>query len=184
MTYALDAHDGRLLWKTKIEGLLHISNSAALYDGRLFVPIAGTETFAGSNPDYECCRSRGGVAAFDANTGKILWKVHSITEPLKKLGENARGKVRWGPAGASVWNTPTIDAKRKRIYIGTGNNYGPIAAHTSDSILALNMKVEPWFGVTRSSRATPLWSVAVIPIPQAVIAPRSWGRIGILVDPP
>jgi polyvinyl alcohol dehydrogenase (cytochrome) len=139
MTYALDAHDGKLLWKTKIEGLLHISNSAALYDGRLFVPIAGTETFAGTNPDYECCKSRGGVAAFDANTGKMLWKVDSIPEPLRSLGENSRGKQRWGPAGASVWNTPTIDAKRKRIYVGTGNSYGVIAADTSDSILALNM---------------------------------------------
>jgi len=139
MTYALDAHDGKLLWKTKIEGLLHISNSATLYDGRLFVPIAGTETFAGTNPDYECCKSRGGVAAFDANTGKMLWKVDSIPEPLRSLGETSRGKQRWGPAGASVWNTPTIDAKRKRVYVGTGNSYGVIAADTSDSILALNM---------------------------------------------
>jgi polyvinyl alcohol dehydrogenase (cytochrome) len=139
MTYALDAQDGKLLWKTQIQGLLHISNSAALYDGRLFIPIAGTETFAGTMPDYECCRSRGGVAALDANTGKLLWKVDSIPEPLRSMGENSRGKQRWGPAGASVWNTPTIDAKRKRIYVGTGNSYGVIAADTSDSILALNM---------------------------------------------
>jgi polyvinyl alcohol dehydrogenase (cytochrome) len=139
MTYAVDAQDGKLLWKTKIDGLLHISNSAALYDGRLFVPIAGTETFAGTNPDYECCRSRGGVAAFDANPGKLLWKVDSIPELLRSLGENSHGKQRWGPAGASVWNTPTIDAKRKRIYVGTGNSYGVIAADTSDSILVLNM---------------------------------------------
>jgi polyvinyl alcohol dehydrogenase (cytochrome) len=46
----------------------------------------------------------------------------------------------WGPSGASVWNTPTIDAKRKRVYVGTGNSYGPLAAETSDSILALNME--------------------------------------------
>jgi len=140
MAYALDAHDGKLLWKTKIEGLLHISNSTAYYDGRLFVPIAGTETFAPTNPDYECCRSRGGVASLDANTGKLLWKVDSIPEPLRPLGENSRGKRRFGPAGASVWNTPTIDAKRKRIYVGTGNSYGILAADTSDSILALNME--------------------------------------------
>jgi polyvinyl alcohol dehydrogenase (cytochrome) len=38
-----------------------------------------------------------------------------------------------------VWNTPTIDPKRKRIYVGTGNSYGPVAAETSDSILALSM---------------------------------------------
>jgi polyvinyl alcohol dehydrogenase (cytochrome) len=139
MTYALDARDGKLLWKTKVEGLLHISNSAAFYDGRLFVPIAGTETFAAMNPDYECCRSRGGLAALDANTGKLLWKIDSIAEPLRKYGENKNGKALWGPSGASVWNTPTIDARRRRVYIGTGNSYGPFAAETSDSILAVNI---------------------------------------------
>jgi len=139
ITYALDAQDGKLLWKTKIEGLLHISNSAALPDGKLFVPIAGTETFAPMNPNYECCRSRGGVAAFDANTGKILWKTDSIAEPLKVIGENEKGKQVWGPSGASVWNTPTIDLKRKRVYAGTGNSYGPDPADTSDSVLAFDM---------------------------------------------
>ena len=139
MTYALDAHDGKLLWKTRIEGLLHISNSAALYDGRLFVPIAGTETFAPMNPQYECCRSRGGLAALDANTGRILWKIDTIAEPLRQYGETKNGKALWGPSGASVWNTPTIDTKRKRVYIGTGNSYGPFAAETSDSILAVNI---------------------------------------------
>ncbi|HEY7389622.1 MAG TPA: PQQ-binding-like beta-propeller repeat protein [Bryobacteraceae bacterium] len=139
MTYALDAQNGKLLWKSQIDGLLHISNSAALYDGKLFVPIAGTETMSGANPNYECCRSRGGLAALDANTGKILWKVDSIPEPLKQLGENPKGKQLWGPSGASVWNTPTIDAKRKLVYVGTGNSYGPVAAETSDSILAFNI---------------------------------------------
>jgi polyvinyl alcohol dehydrogenase (cytochrome) len=59
---------------------------------------------------------------------------------LKRLGENQKGTQLWGAAGASVWNTPTVDAKRKRIYVGTGNSFGPIAADTSDSILALSME--------------------------------------------
>src|ERR1700679_4354985 len=79
------------------------------------------------------------VAALDANTGKVLWLTQSIQEPLRELGENSSGKQRWGPAGASVWNTPTVDAKRGLIYAGTGNNFGRIAAATSDSILALRM---------------------------------------------
>jgi polyvinyl alcohol dehydrogenase (cytochrome) len=137
--FAIDAQDGKQLWKTSIEGLVNISNSSAYYDGRLYVPITGTETLSGADPKYECCRSRGGVAALDANTGKIIWKVDSITEPLRKIGVNSAGTQLWGPAGAGVWNTPTIDPKRKRIYVGTGNSYGPIAAETSDSILALSM---------------------------------------------
>lgn len=138
--YALDAHDGKLLWKTQIRtGLNNLSATAAFYNGRLYVPMSGTETLVGADLNYECCKSRGAVAAMDANTGKVVWVTQSIPEPLRTLGENANGKQRWGPAGASVWNTPTVDAKRGLIYVGTGNNFGRLAADTSDSILALRM---------------------------------------------
>ena len=138
--YALDAHDGKLLWKMQIrDGLNNLSATAAYHDGRLYVPMSGTETLVGGDLNYECCRSRGAVAALDANTGKVLWRTQSIEEPLRTLGENSKGKQRWGPAGASVWNTPTVDAKRGLIYVGTGNNFGRIPAATSDSILAIRM---------------------------------------------
>ena len=71
---------------------------------------------------------------------KCCGVTQSVQEPLRELGENAKGKQRWGPAGASVWNTPTVDAKRGLIYVGTGNSFGRIAAATSDSILALRME--------------------------------------------
>src|SRR6202167_741350 len=138
--YALDAQDGKLLWKTQVRtGLNNLSATAAYHDGRLYVPMSGTETLVGADLNYECCKSRGAVAALDANTGKVRWVTPSIPEPLRQLGENANGKQRWGPAGASVWNTPTVDAKRGLIYGGTGNSFGRIAAATSDSILALRM---------------------------------------------
>jgi polyvinyl alcohol dehydrogenase (cytochrome) len=139
--YALDARDGKLLWKTQVRtGLNNLSATAAYHDGRLYVPMSGTETLVGADPNYECCQSRGAVAALDANTGKVLWRTQTIQEPLRQLGENTNGKQRWGPAGASVWNTPTVDAKRGLIYVGTGNNFGRIPASTSDSILALRME--------------------------------------------
>ena len=130
---------GRQLWRTEINGLHNVSASSTLHDGRIYVPLAGTETLIGASPNYECCRSRGGVAALDANTGRMLWKVDSIPEPVRRLGDTTTGKPLWGPSGASVWNAPTVDAKRRRIYVGTGNSYGPVAADTSDSILALDM---------------------------------------------
>lgn len=137
--YAVDAQDGKLLWRSEVKGLHNVSASSTLYDGRLYIPLAGTETLSGANPDYECCRSRGGVAALDANTGRLLWKVDSIREPVRRLGDNASGRPLWGPSGASVWNAPTVDPKRRRVYVGTGNSYGPVVADTSDSILALDM---------------------------------------------
>src|SRR5579885_2896244 len=139
--YAIDAHDGRLLWKNVVkDGLNNLSATAAFYEGRLYVPLSGTETLTGASLDYECCKSRGAVVAVDANTGHVLWRTQTIQQPLRALGENSKGKQNFGPAGASVWNTPTVDAKRKRIYVGSGNSFGRIAADTSDSILALRME--------------------------------------------
>ncbi len=138
--YALDAHDGKLLWKTQVRtGLNNLSATAAYHEGRLYVPLSGTETLVGANLESECCKSSGAVAALDASTGKVIWFTKSIQEPLRELGENANGKQRWGPAGASVWNTPTIDTKRGMIYAGTGNSFGRLASANSDSILALRM---------------------------------------------
>lgn len=138
--YALDAADGKELWKTRIEGLAHVSGATTLAGGRLYVPLTGTETIKGDDPDYECCRSRGGLVSIDVNSGRILWQVDTIPTPLIKLGVNARGKAQWGPAGASVWNAPTVDARRGLVYVGTGNAYGRIAGDTSDAILAFSIK--------------------------------------------
>ena len=44
-----------------------------------------------------------------------------------------------GPSGASVWAAVTIDEKRRRIYLGTGDNYSNPSTDTSDSILALDL---------------------------------------------
>ena len=38
-----------------------------------------------------------------------------------------------------MWSTPTIDAKRGRIYIGTGQNLSLPATDTSDAVIALDM---------------------------------------------
>ena len=149
IAYAVDAHDGKELWKTPIPNkvtdasgatreLNHNSASVAYHDGRVYVPFAGTETFY--TPAMECCRSRGALAALDANTGKLIWRVETIPEPAKRIGTTKTGVPIWSQAGASIWNTPTIDAKRKRVYVGTGNGYGPTAADTTDSVIAYDMK--------------------------------------------
>jgi len=39
-----------------------------------------------------------------------------------------------------VWSAPTIDVKRGRLYVGTGNNYSEPATATSDAIVAVDLK--------------------------------------------
>jgi polyvinyl alcohol dehydrogenase (cytochrome) len=140
--YAVDAQTGKQIWMTRVDSQprSHMTASPKYYDGRLYVPISSGETLMGSNPKYECCATRGVVVAVDADTGKIVWRTESIAEKAAPRGKNPVGTQLWGPGGASIWNTPTIDPKRHVLYVGTGNAYTAPAAPTSDSILALDLE--------------------------------------------
>jgi polyvinyl alcohol dehydrogenase (cytochrome) len=141
MMYALDAQTGKLLWESSIPGEGNgLSGSPAYHAGRLYVPLTASGVTAGFTPNVECCKSRGAVVALDAGNGKVIWRTETVPEPVEKISVNSVGTQVWGPAGASVWNSPTIDAKRGLIYVGTGNSYGPKVASTSDSIVALSIK--------------------------------------------
>ena len=53
--------------------------------------------------------------------------------------KNKQGVQLWGPSGAGVWASPTIDPKRHAIYAVTGDAYSDPVARTSDAFLALDM---------------------------------------------
>jgi polyvinyl alcohol dehydrogenase (cytochrome) len=135
--YAIDAHTGQQLWRNPIAGGGGMRGSPTLAGGRIYVPITGSETFAATSAT--CCRTRGAVVSIDASTGQTIWRADTIQEPLRQLATRKDGSAVMGPSGASVWNAPTVDLKRQRIYVGTGNSFGPVAASTSDSIVALNI---------------------------------------------
>jgi len=139
--HAVDAETGKLLWKVKIDDhpAARITGSPAYHDGRLYVPVASSEELDGGSPQYECCTFRGSLTALDAETGRIIWKTYSIPDPPKVYKTNAAGTKLYGPAGAGIWSSPTVDAKRKRVYVGTGNSYTGVSIPTSDSILAFDL---------------------------------------------
>jgi len=49
------------------------------------------------------------------------------------------GALLQAPSGAPIWNSPTIDVKRNRLYVGTGESYSSPAASTSDAVLAFDL---------------------------------------------
>jgi polyvinyl alcohol dehydrogenase (cytochrome) len=140
--YAVDARNGKLLWKTNVEPrlLAHITGAAALYGGRLFVGVAGSEEIVSMDPHYPCCTYRGSLSALDANTGKTIWKTYTISEEPKPTKKNSLGTQLWAPAGASIWTTPTIDPKRHAVYVSTGNAFTEPASKNSDAIVAFDIK--------------------------------------------
>ena len=139
--YAVDAQTGKLLWKTKAgdHPRAKSSNGLTVYDGKVFIGMSSMETTTGATSTYECCSFRGHLVALDANTGAKLWRTFVIAEEPKPRGKNAQGVTLYGPAGGAIWNVPTVDAKRKRIYVGTGNAYTSPAAEGTDSVIAFDM---------------------------------------------
>jgi polyvinyl alcohol dehydrogenase (cytochrome) len=139
--YAVDAQNGKLLWTRRVEDHFTARSTAGptLHDGRLYVPVSSWEEYQGSNLEYPCCTFRGSIVALDANTGQQIWKTYIIPEEPKPTRKNSKGTQLFAPAGASVWNAPTVDVKRHAIYFGTGDAETEPAAKTSDAVMALDM---------------------------------------------
>ena len=63
-----------------------------------------------------------------------------MTDPPVPQGSNPAGAKRFGPSGVALWNSPAIDARRGRLYIGTGDNYSTPPSPLSDAVVALDLK--------------------------------------------
>jgi polyvinyl alcohol dehydrogenase (cytochrome) len=139
--YALDSRTGRLAWKATVEDhpATTMTGAPAYYDGRLYVSVSSLEEAAAVS-GYECCTFRGSVVALDAVTGKQVWKRYMIDEAPAPSGTTTTGTRILGPSGAAVWNSPTIDTKRKVLYVGTGDNYSRPANDRSDAVVALDLE--------------------------------------------
>ena len=109
---AVDKNSGDLVWATQADDYFGsiVTQSAAVFDGRVYVGVSSFEEFlAAVIPGYECCQFRGSMMALDVHTGAVLWKTYTAPE---------------GYSGNAVWgSTPVVDTKRGSIYISTGNNY-------------------------------------------------------------
>lgn len=141
--HAVDALDGSLIWRTAVgdHADATITGSPKLHEGKLYVPISSSEWATAADPGYACCTFQGGVVAVDAASGELQWRNHVIDEPAVETGEqNPFGAPRKGPAGAPVWNSPTIDADRGVLYVGTGEGYTSPAADTSDAVVAFSLE--------------------------------------------
>jgi polyvinyl alcohol dehydrogenase (cytochrome) len=139
--YALDANTGKLVWQKKLDdqAFTRITGTAKLYKGRLYVPIASQEENAGANPGYSCCLFRGNIVALKAADGAVVWKSYTVPQP-KPTWKNAAGIQYYGPSGATIWSSPTLDVKKKLLYVATGNGYSDPEVPTADAIVAMDME--------------------------------------------
>lgn len=139
---ALDARTGKLVWETKAADhnkRVDFSSGPMAGDGKIF---AGMTCGVGTP---EPCS----VSAYDAETGKPLWRRESVAGP----GDSPEANASWGGAPyeqrrkASFWLTGSYDPQLKLVYWTTASPYpypeilkgtGSGALLYSNSILALD----------------------------------------------
>lgn len=151
---AVNAETGAPLWTIQVDNHPGAKiTSAAVLDPsgtKLYVPVASWEEQTGAMARYECCKFQGSVVAVDVKNGKKIWQSYSFAERPHQLNkQNSSGKEMFGPAGAGVWNTPTIDVKRRALYVGSGNCYtsewfdtpdfDSATGHSCNSVIAFDM---------------------------------------------
>jgi polyvinyl alcohol dehydrogenase (cytochrome) len=139
--YAVNAVTGKLVWKVRMSThpYARVTGTPRLYKGRLYIPVSSREEWMSADPNYACCTFRGILAALDAATGRELWRSYTIPDAARPTKKSKAGTQLWGPSGAGLWSSPTIDAQQNLLYIGAGNNYSDPATSNSDAILAFDL---------------------------------------------
>ena len=140
--HALDADTGAPRWRVALDPHVaaRITGTPLLHQGRLLVPVSSGEEGWAQDPRYPCCTFRGSVLALDAATGQRLWQTFTITDSPQPYRVNDAGTQQHGPAGGAVWASPTLDARRGLLYIGSGNSYTDRPTGGSNAVIALDIQ--------------------------------------------
>ena len=110
---ALDAKTGALRWDVAVDDNklgYYLTLAPLAIDGKIIVGVSGAENGI-----------RGFVDAYDAKTGKRLWRRHTIPAPGEPGNETWGGKDSWKTGGGSTWLTGSYDPELKLLYWQTGN---------------------------------------------------------------
>lgn len=139
--YALNAQTGTLDWKSNISNhpMATITGSVVADQNRVYVPLSSTEVIAAARPNYQCCTFRGTFVALDRKNGSKIWTTYTTDKPQYTY-DSSVGTKQFGPSGAPIWSSPTLDKKRGLVYVTTGQNYSSPATTTSDAAIAIDIK--------------------------------------------
>jgi quinohemoprotein ethanol dehydrogenase len=122
---AIDANTGKQVWEQRDFELTDLRNGNGpprVFGGKVIIGHGGADI----SP------IRGYVTAYDADTGKRLWRFHTVPSDPSKPAENKADEVMratWKGdwfgkgGGGTAWNAFSYDADLNLIYLGVGNGY-------------------------------------------------------------
>ena len=109
----LDAKTGREKWRVEVadnkKGFADTGAPLAI-NGKIIVGVGGGEAGA-----------HGFLSAYDANDGKLLWRLFTVPRNAEEPGANTWANGSWSNGGGTTWNTGSYDPTTNTIYWGTGN---------------------------------------------------------------
>jgi polyvinyl alcohol dehydrogenase (cytochrome) len=140
--HAIDAETGERLWRTKLDlhAATRISGAAKVHADRVYFSVSSMEKLLAANPKYPCCTFRGSLVALKTASGAIAWKSFTIADESKPTRKNNVGTQLYGPAGAPLFGSPTIDASHNIVYVATGDAYTNDDTPTANAVLAFDLK--------------------------------------------
>jgi alcohol dehydrogenase (cytochrome c) len=109
---ALDIRSGQQRWSVKVEDYkpgYSMTLAPLAIRGKVLVGVSGGE--AGI---------RGFIDAYDAVSGKRLWRFYTVPGPGEPGNESWSGDS-WKTGGASTWVTGAVDPAQNLVYWGVGN---------------------------------------------------------------
>jgi alcohol dehydrogenase (cytochrome c) len=135
---AIDAKNGKPIWDvalSKPELGYSLTMAPLIVKDKVIMGPAGGE--------YGI---RGFIAAFDAKTGREVWRFNTVPAPGEPGHESwPAGSNAWEHGGGSIWVTGSYDPELNLMYFGTGNpgpdwNADPRPGDNlyTDSVVALN----------------------------------------------
>ena len=111
---ALDAKTGKEVWTAKVDDYKvghYMTLMPLVIDGKVLVAASGGELGI-----------RGFLAAYDAETGKQLWRTYTVPAPGEPGSDTwPAGGEHYKRGGATMWVTGNYDPATNLTYWGTGN---------------------------------------------------------------
>jgi len=141
--HAIDPFTGEAAWV--IDGAVdegvhtRLTGAPLFHEQRLYLPVSASGVQRGAEDTHECCDGRGAIIALDALSGERVWTYYTMPPATYTGGVSSVGTPLRGPSGAPIWSSPSLDEKRRLLYVTTGENTSLPATDTSNAIIALDL---------------------------------------------